>query len=140
MNKQLPSVRDLVAAAREAKHDSLGIGSDPEALIHLANVSRRAFLEQKDLLAFRDWSTTVEDIARLGSNEPEIRDWLLIETVRLDKGRQLLQELLEDERAALVALLGTQAMSLDEAERQEVAATLEVAWRTSALKAAEGGA
>ena len=139
MKKRLPTVRDIVTAAREAKHDSFGIASDPEALIHLANVSRRAFLEQKALSALRDWAETVADVASFESSDPAILQWLAIEAVRLDKARFLVEEL-EKHVHALAIKLGAVGPQLDNSQREEVTMSLEVAWRTAGARggAAEG--
>ncbi len=133
MKKPLPSAQEFVDAARRARHDSLGVASDPEALIHLANVSRRAFLDQKDLLALRDWSSTVEDIANIDAADPAIQRWLETERVRLAEAQRLVADLLEKKVRSLVERLELQQQFLDEAQRTEIATSFETAWHTHPL-------
>ncbi len=132
MTKPLPSVRELVDAARRARHDSLGIAQDPEALVHIANVSRRAFLDDKDVMALRDWSATVEDIANMDAVEPEIQHWLAVERVRLAAAHRLVADLLASDVQPLVDRLEEYEL-LDDQYRAEISSVVEAAWLTPRL-------
>ncbi len=132
MIKPLPTVREFVDAARRACHDSLGVAYDPEALIHVANVSRRAFLDDKDVMALRDWSATVEDIANIDAVEPEIQHWLAVERVRLAAAHRLVANLLASSVQPLVERLAHYE-AIDDEYRAQISSGVEAAWLTPRL-------
>lgn len=135
---KLPSTEELFAAAEQAGHDGLGIGSDPESLIHLANLSRRVFLDEKDVTALRDWAQTVLDIANMPELDIETMHWVDEERVKLVQASRLVADLSAEVRTNLNAL--QPLTGLDSERIGELNESISVSWHTDRIKvvAAEG--
>ncbi len=91
MIKEFESVRELLDAARAAGHDSLGIWNDIEALMELANVSRRRFLEGGGTGALRTWRDAVLRVEELESADENVLAWKNRKLIELETCREQLE-------------------------------------------------
>jgi hypothetical protein len=128
---KVPSVAELKAAAAAAKHDSFGIAADPEALMHLANVSRRAFVDNKDLLALSAWADSVQDVAAMQVLDEHIRRWVEDEVERLLQSGQLLMDLVQTRVLPEARLVRTRFAAPSAARCEQLATEIKVAWYTA---------
>ena len=76
-----PNVRALLAQARAAGHDALGVAHDPEAWVALAELSREQFWAARDVSALERWGALVADVAEVEAPTAAQRDWLVEQLV-----------------------------------------------------------
>ena len=134
----LPDDLDLVRLSRKESGDALGLASDPELLVHIANAARRRFLSERTRESLEDWAFLLNEYQRSTTNaeaeDPGSAEWLRRVIVELEWASSRLGGVM---RGSWLDTAYPRVRSvLTDHRLSEITAQFEFSWKESGIKTA----